>query len=160
VALASPANQDTGAADVRPCSASDLDASAGWQGATGSMLGGVVFTNRSSDPCLLTGRPVVQIVDGQGEPLPVVQTIGRDESPGVLVIVQPQEQAFASIHWWPQWCQPSPVPPLTLHLRLPGGSELVAPVRNGGTPRCDAPERMTTNSVINVGTFQWPPNAR
>src|SRR5437879_4051237 len=42
---------------VRPCLAEDLKAVAGYQGATGSMAGGVSFTNVSATPCILDGRP-------------------------------------------------------------------------------------------------------
>ena len=42
---------------TRPCTAADLAATADWQGATGSMAGGIVATNVGPTACVLDGSP-------------------------------------------------------------------------------------------------------
>jgi hypothetical protein len=140
-------------AALKPCSGQDLIASAGWQGATGSMVGSIIFLNRGAEPCSLTGRPTVQIVDGRGTVLPVPQTAGRDEPIDGDVVVQPEQQALVSLTWSRQWCSPSPPRPFALRIQLADGSAMDAPVREGGTPRCDAPG-MPTTSVLYISAFQ------
>jgi hypothetical protein len=55
-----PAN--AGRATGPLCRASQLSATAGWQGATQSMLGGAAITNTSNVACSLpSGRPAVRI---------------------------------------------------------------------------------------------------
>jgi hypothetical protein len=147
------AQQTADQAALRPCSGADLTGWAGWQGATGSMIGSIFFVNRSPEPCSLTGSPTVQIVDGHGTVLLVPQTAGRDEPVDGGVVVQPEQQALMSLEWSRQWCSPSPPRPFALRIQLPDGSAMDAPVREGGTPRCDAPG-MPTTSVLYISAFQ------
>src|SRR2546422_11200053 len=53
--------------DAAPCSVDQVAAGvAGWQGATGSMLGGFLIWNTSSEPRRRTGRPPTAIRDATG----------------------------------------------------------------------------------------------
>jgi hypothetical protein len=53
-------------AHLAMCTASDLDAMGGWQGATQTMLGGISFTNVSKSACTMYGFPSVELIDEQG----------------------------------------------------------------------------------------------
>lgn len=49
------------------CTASDLEATGGWQGATQTMLGGISLTNVSKSACTMYGFPNVELIDGQDD---------------------------------------------------------------------------------------------
>ncbi len=61
----------TAVAQLRPCRADDLVVV--WEytngAAGGTLVGSLLFGNRSATPCQLTGRPGLQLFDAQGQPL-------------------------------------------------------------------------------------------
>jgi hypothetical protein len=134
-----PAN--AGRASGSPCQASQLSATAGWQGATQSMLGGAGITNTSGVVCSLPrGRPAVQIT-WQGRTLPV-----RERKPPTpfgpgrpLRILEPGAKATIYLQWW-NYCGPPvdiKVPPV-VYLRF--GNGLVVPATatvQWGVPYCN-----------------------
>ena len=122
------------------CTADRLGATAGWEGATGSLVGSVRFTSRGGAVCALNGYPTIQLLDQHGRELPTrMGRYGRSQATGVLV--RPGAAATAPFVW-ANWCGPQPGK-LGLRVTLPGGGTLV-PTIAGGTPReltarCDAP---------------------
>jgi len=48
------------------CTASDLEATGGWQGATQTMLGGISLTNVAKSACTMYGFPSLQLIGEQG----------------------------------------------------------------------------------------------
>ena len=132
------------------CAPSDLTASAGWQGATGQMVGWLTLTNAGQHPCVVDGSPrLIQLRAGDVILDAVTYKAGKDAGPGNStgvagpVLLRPGDQAGAFL-WWTNWC-PEMIPAVSAVLvTLPtGGSPIVAaPSSPGlylGTPRCDQP---------------------
>ncbi len=145
---------------VQSCLAEDLKAVAGYQGATGSMAGGVSFTNVSATSCVLEGRPGIHVTDAKGSLMPVANLPfngGAEgegtpaptmESKGPLVL-RPGETAFVFFKWQ-NWCAHAQGP-FTLAVALPGeGGQLNVPAQYPGgkpistTPRCDQSDATST----------------
>jgi hypothetical protein len=152
---------------VPPCSPADVIGSARWQGATGSLAGGLRLVNIGSGPCTLPGSPAVQLVDTQGRALQVALRTAPDlcEKPRgaagcqaqPAVVVQPSEQAFVRFVWQ-NWCGPTPSGPITLTATLSAQQSLVSvPILDAdGTPsavapRCDEPG---SPSTLTLGPLQ------
>ncbi len=145
---------------VRACAVSDLGAIAGYQGATGSMAGAVRFTNKSTTPCMLVGRPGIHLVGAKGNLLPVANIDGKLESTpsnsAAFVILQPGNTAFA-FFVWRNWCGKA-AGPYSLAVALPGeGGQLTIPALDPAgnplseTPRCD---ESNASSVITINPFE------
>jgi hypothetical protein len=123
-----------------PCTPGRLGATAGWEGATGSLAGWVRFTSREGAGCSLRGYPTIQLLDQQGRALPT--RTGRDgRSQATWVLVRPGAAATVAFVW-SNWCGPQPGP-VGVRVTLPDGGTLV-PTIAAGTPRglaarCDAP---------------------
>jgi Protein of unknown function (DUF4232) len=140
-----------GSAAVPPgtpaCTADRLHATAGWEGATGSLAGWVRVTSQAGASCRLGGFPAIQLLDQQGRALPTrTGRAGRGQVTGVLV--RPGTAATVTFVWY-NWCGPNPGL-LGLRVTLPGGGTLV-PAVQAGTPRrlvarCDAPGAPSTLS--------------
>jgi len=153
--------------EASACRADQVSAGhAGWQGATGSMLGGFLIWNTSAEPCRLTGRPSVAILDRAGHRLNVIDV--PISSPAVQPIVLSAHQPVPVLYedvpgglgtvmvQWFNWCATSPIEPLSLAITLPTGGVLHAPVVMGSTPRCDAPSAGSTMSVGNFNVTAGP----
>jgi Protein of unknown function (DUF4232) len=129
------------------CTADRLHATAGWEGASGSLVGWVRVTSRAGASCRLGGYPAIQLLDRQGRALPTrTGRAGRGQVTGVLV----RPGAAATVTFiWRNWCGPSPGL-VGLRVALPGGGTLV-PAVEAGTPRglaarCDTPGARSTLS--------------
>jgi hypothetical protein len=130
-----------GRASGSPCRTSQLSATAGWQGATQSMLGGVGITNSSDVVCSLPkGRPVVQIV-WQGRTLPL-----RERKPPApfgpgkpLRILEPGATATIYLQWWNYCGAPVDIKvPPKVYLRFRDGLVVVATAsEQWGVPICN-----------------------
>jgi hypothetical protein len=141
---------------MRTCAPSDLTATAGWQGATGQMVGWLALTNVGQRPCVLSGSPrVIRLQSDTTILAPVIYQAGQDAGPGSAtgaagpVLLRPGEGADAFL-WWTNWC-PEMRPRVTsLLVTLPaGGNPIVAsPASPGpgffGAPRCDQPAAAST----------------
>ena len=151
--------------DAAPCRVDQVSAGlAGWQGATGSMVGGFLLWNTSRQPCRLAGRPSVAILDAAGHRLSVTDLPAP--SPTAQPLVLPADQPTPVLHaeateglalvtlQWFNWCGVPPIGPLSLAIELPEGGVLRTPVVMGGIPRCDAP---SGGSSISVGAFDATP---
>ena len=147
---------------VRPCLATDLQAVAGWEGATGSMAGGVSFVNKSSTSCVLPGRPGIHLVDAEGNLLPVAN-LPFSKTPSAsgaasagAVVLRPGTRAFV-FFVWSNWCGQAPGP-YKVAVALPGeGGQITITARDpegkplDATPRCDSPDMTST---VSVGPFE------
>jgi hypothetical protein len=129
------------------CAADRLHATAGWEGATGSLVGSVRVTSRGGAGCALAGSPTIQLLDRHGRVLPTrTGRYGRSQVTSVLV--RPGVAAAVAFVW-SNWCGPNPGR-LGLRVTLPGRGSLV-PAVAAGTPReltarCDAPGAPSTLS--------------
>ena len=133
-----------------PCQAPQLAATAYLQGATGALLGGIVFSNRGALPCSLSGRPRVRLVDGRGRDLGVHLVSLR--SP-VRTVTLPRRGRAGGAYLrlaWRNFCgRPAAV---LARVLLPGGGGVVR-VRLRDRPRCDA---KSTRSTLGVAPFvRW-----
>jgi hypothetical protein len=147
---------------VRVCGAGDLQAVAGWEGATGSMAGGVSFVNKGRASCVLQGRPGIHLTDDEGNMLPVANLeFSGTPRAGSLgpVVLRPGERAFV-FFVWSNWCGESRGP-FNLAVALPDeGGQITVPARNPEgkllalTPRCDNP---SVTSTISIGPFEKAP---
>lgn len=147
------------------CRASQLAARGGFQGATGSLAGGVVLTNRGKRPCVLSGTPGVQL-ESRGRPLPVTalrltHAFSSNGAPVGRVEVLPGGKAFVQL-WWSNWCGRAIAAPFRIAINWPGGGRLsIAPLPLAGPgrvpgPRCDSPG---SRSTLMIGSFQPPANS-
>jgi hypothetical protein len=141
------------------CRAPDLRAQLQVQGATGSLLGGVLVHNAGRAPCSLRGRPsarfdggpasatALRVIASAADPLDTSLIYDRASS---LRALGPRRSAFVPI-FWSNWCPPDVVvtstgtPPSRLVLVLPGGAELTAAVDR--VPRCDDPAAPSTLAI-------------
>lgn len=144
---------------TRTCVPNDLTASAGWQGATGQVVGGVVVTNTSSTPCAIAGPPrQLELLAGAT----ILKTAylamaGTDPgatvtTPGQSAYLKPGDQAGAFVGW-SNWCGATRPTVSAVLVTLPGGGH---PITAGamspgpgldGFPRCDAPSNGSTLSA-------------
>jgi len=153
------------------CVASSLSAKAGYQGATGSMAGAIIFTNSGADQCTLQGTADVTLVDANGDKLPINQKMVNLDGSEQPVTLDPGGQA-SLFFVWSNWCpagttETSSAGPIagglsivvTLH---DSRGSLTVPVVSAGSaidvlpPRCDVPGR---DSTISVGTFKTFPDS-
>jgi hypothetical protein len=108
-----------------------LQASAGWEGATGALAGAVTFTSRAAAPCSLAGHPTIQLLDRHGRPLRLTgdPRSGNQAPPAVLLR---RGQAAHVEFAWLNWCDPNPGP-ISVRVTLPHGGVLI-PTIKPGTP--------------------------
>jgi hypothetical protein len=126
---------------LRPCGAPDLHAYGELQGATGSMLGPIVFRNVSSSSCRLGGRPRVAIHDRAGRLLPTRELPLTLREIRYRAVTSLRPGGRASLYLlWSEWCGPWPSgvlrQRLLLHVTLTTGKTLRASF-DSGRPRCD-----------------------
>lgn len=142
---------------IAACDLSKMVGSAGWQGATGSLVGVVSLMNGDSRDCRLQGRPYLRLTDADGQELTVNQIELPGEPATQLLTLAPQQPAQARFVWR-NWCGQSPSGAIQLTVSLPdypGKLQLQVQDPNGNplsdTPRCD---NTSTPSTISVGVFQ------
>lgn len=155
-ATAPPLSSPSAAETPPVCQAGDLSATAYWQGAGGSRVGNILFTNQSAAACTLRGSPQVQIIDGRDQVLPVTHSTMSSGPPNGGVTVQPGRRASVRILWM-NWCQSAPPGPIKLMVTLPDRQGVLdVPVLDpsgapqAGAPRCDAP---AASSSLSIGAF-------
>jgi hypothetical protein len=119
------------------CSASDLDATGGWQGATQTMLGGISLTNISKSACTMYGFPKVELFDKQGAIVRertlhgVSPASSRLTDKARIFVVPPGEPKLAFIPL--QFSCDGPIPDVRIvWVVLPDGTSLYA--KPGGYP--------------------------
>jgi hypothetical protein len=140
-----------------PCIPGVLAATAGWQGATGSIVGTIRFHNVGSQPCQLRGHPKLDIVDSAGRSLQVEVFLAAPSSPPFRgdpeqgVDLRQGEEARTFVIWR-NWCgaRADALGPLTVELQLPGSGGTLRAAGPAYVARCDAPG---APSSISVGAF-------
>jgi hypothetical protein len=105
------------------CTTDGLDIALGQsQGAAGSLLVDVNFTNSTSEDCTLSGFPGVTLVDDAGDPLGA-PAVREDNAPGGVVDLRPGDSATAALkisraeNYDDQTCGPTPA----------GGLQVIVP---------------------------------
>jgi hypothetical protein len=156
--LAAAATGTSAGAAVPACSASDLRASGGVQGATGSIVGPFYVTNIAAKSCRLPKRPDVRILTRLGRVLPVRQRPARLVNAAPVRVLAPGRRAHTYLYW-SNWCGPRfdtgarYMRPLRFRLTLPGGSALTLSVTTP-PPRCDAPSHASSLGVSAFGRWR------
>jgi hypothetical protein len=135
------------------CTAADLTATAGWQGATGSMVGGLTVTNTGSSACALDGPPRNIVLRDHSRTLSDVDYAAElSGDAGVTttaspVLLAPGDQAEAFLAWSNE-CAASRQTVTGVLVTLPDGSGPLLAKPDGpsvsGTPRCDLPKQPST----------------
>jgi hypothetical protein len=128
------------------CTASSLTVTGTWQGATGSMLGDIAFTNTGTRWCALPGYLGLELVNQRSQVLAVQVQRGQAGSAALptgavakAVVLAPGKPNSASeTLQWSNWCGATP-DNLALDVVLPDHEKVAAtPVRQPwGVPRCD-----------------------
>jgi len=133
------------------CRASQLSATAFFEGATGSMLGGAKIRSSEAACSLPSRAPLVQIV-WQGRVMPVRQVDGMAVSGATPVrVLAPGARAFIYMQWR-EWCGNPPETTVirpVFQLRFPGLAVNARAVEMS-PPRCDSPGSGTRGSRIAV----------
>ena len=123
-----------------PCRSVALTARLELQGAGGSLVGGVLLTNRGSAPCSLRGRVAGRFIGGSDPAgVKLIAVAPQQPEPRVPVpslnALRPGESAFVGVRWT-NWC--GATAPTALKLRLPSGEGIHLRLGQGAA-RCDAP---------------------
>lgn len=144
VSSVAPAN--AGRATGPLCRASQLNATAGWQGATQSMLGGMTLTNTSNAVCSLpTGQPILRM-KWQGRTLALAERRFAPPPGQRVRILEPGAEATIFLQWW-NYCGAAidlKAPP-TVSLRFRDGLAVAAlAARQWGVPYCNGPRAPST----------------
>jgi hypothetical protein len=128
------------------CRASQLSATAGWQGATQSMAGGTTLTNTSNVVCSLPAGPPILRIRWQGRTLALRERRFAPPPGKPVRILEPGAEATIFLQWW-NYCGTAvtlKVPP-TVFLRLRDGLAVSAlAAQQWGVPICNAPGAPST----------------
>jgi hypothetical protein len=143
------------------CTAVQISAVASMEGAMGSREGAILFTNVSNDPCTLTGRPAINLLGANDQPVTadvsVVPTepawsVNRSPEPEDWPVVKVGPGGSASIRIrWSNWCPNGNSVP-TWRIVLPGGGTVgVARMDVAAAPPCSGGGEPST---IEEGPFE------
>ena len=143
---------------VPPCRADDVRVvHTGWLGNTDASAS-LHLSSAGTSPCVVRGRPTVELLDAAGDPLPAMPAPDSDEQDPV-VLVQPDQRALLRIIWRTR-CYDKPAGPVRLRLLLLGDDRPLEPDYTGDlelqpTPdalrdRCDA---SASAPRLDVGPF-------
>jgi Protein of unknown function (DUF4232) len=138
-------------ATTPPCQAGDLQAQGSWQGAGGSMAGGISFVNGGPGSCYVEGHPGVELFDQHGQRLSVVVSPPNPTtSPAPRVLLAPHSSPASALVQWSNWCGSDPGPVVS-RVSLPSwaASLPVAPPI-GLIPHCN---NAASPSTLDVGNF-------
>jgi uncharacterized repeat protein (TIGR01451 family) len=144
----------------------DLTATAEWQGATGSMAGGIAVRNVSSSACVLDGPPKLVVIKASKTTMPTAYRASNTKGPGGGPppgpgLLEPEDRGTWWL-FWENWCGSRNLVPTTLLVTLPDGSGVIVATQDpntnrlgiGGKPRCDAPDHPSTLSAT---AFEYAP---
>jgi len=143
------------------CMARDLRATPALQGATGSVLGGILVMNTSEEACTLSGRPQIGIFSATGSPVPVqlsdVEPQWRADAaprPAGWPVVRLRPGAEASIRF--RWTNACPQLTGSARIRVDLHGEPI-PVRGTAfPPPCNGPGYP---SNLEIGPFEPAPSS-
>ncbi|MEA2593078.1 MAG: hypothetical protein QOD62_2909 [Actinomycetota bacterium] len=143
---ASPSSTTTPA-----CQASSLQAQGSWQGAGGSMAGGVSFVNVGKDSCFVEGQPTIELFDQHGQRLNVVAAQPSVAPlPPTRVLLAPRSTPASVLVQWFNWCgtDPGPVGAKAILPSATASITVTPPI--GLIPHCN---NAASPSTIDVGSF-------
>ncbi len=147
------------------CKADSLSITTGYQGATGSMAGSIIFTNTGTEPCSLQGTAQVKLLDSHGQQIATEQQAMSLGGTDQQVTLEPGQQA-SLFFVWANWCptgtaETAAAGPMTggvsFQVTLPDGQGVLSAKAMLGSnpdtlvPRCDVPGQ---SSTLSVGTFK------
>ena len=146
------------------CTSAQLQAAASLEGAAGSRAGAFVLTNSSDQACTLEGRPIITLLDGNGNPItsgvtfdptqPSWDVNQRTQPAGwPVVTLQPGDVASLRISW-SNWCPDGrtvPVWRIDLAAGGGGGTVDVTGMDAVGPPPCNGPGQP---SIVQEGPFE------
>ncbi len=138
-----------------PCAPKDLGfAAQGWGGATGTLVGGALLVNVSTNACSIGGTPSVDLLDSSGKIIARGEA-AKSVSASTTLALTPGQVAMVDFVWQ-NWCGAGPSGALTGRLTLPGGAGTFAgPVHGPNGPdvhaRCD--DAAAPSTVIVPGRF-------
>jgi len=139
------------------CTIGDLRVLIDLQGAVGSRVGSIRFTNFGDQTCTLEGRPGIKFVDSQGAvPLHLAKTLAwwkvnaKPKPQGwPLTTLKPGDQAIVRTGW-SNWCRPDQNP--VWKISVPGSAGHVNTGYDGdGPPVCHDPSQPTR---VEIGPFE------
>lgn len=131
------------------CRASQLSATAGLNGATGTMDGVATLINTSATTCSLSATPPRVSIFWRGKQMPARQKGFSGSGSAPVHVLAPGARAFIHIDW-AEWCGKPSAGTLirpTVRLRF-DGLRIAARAHVMTPPRCDVPG---TESTIRVG---------
>ena len=144
---------------TRDCGPSDVRATAGWQGATGQMVGDIVVTNVTATACAIGGPPRQVQLRAGGTILQTTFLPSPGSDPGAPVstpsppaYLEPGGQASSFIDW-SNWCATSHAGVTAVLVTLPGGGRpiVAGPSEQAPgfveSPRCDMPSQRSSLSA-------------
>jgi hypothetical protein len=133
------------------CQASSLKAQGTWQGAGGSVAGGVSFANVGKDPCFVQGQPNVELFDQHGQRLSVVAAQPSvSVPPAARVLLAPQSGTASVLVQWFNWCGPDPGPVVAKVILPSASASITVAPPIGFLPHCN---NAASPSTIDVGNF-------
>jgi hypothetical protein len=142
---------NVGGPSTPACQASSLKAQGTWQGAGGSVAGGVSFVNVGKDPCFVQGQPTIELFDQHGKRLSVVAAQPSvSVPPAARIFLAPQSGTASVLVQWVNWCGTDPGP-VVAKVILPSATASIAvspPI--GFLPHCN---NAASPSTIDVGNF-------
>lgn len=130
-----------------PCTAADVSAESNFEGATGSLAGGITITNAGMASCVLSGPPLEVELRSGGRVLDVALTtydslLADRPAPAPPVLLGRGDRALSFVQW-SNWCGGG-LSSLEMLVVLPDGSGPIVtapePIGSTGpaaTPRCD-----------------------
>ncbi len=142
---------------MRVCHASELRASADWQGANASKLGRVTFSLRNGSACSLQGRPVLQLRVKTRlldiHEMVLAPQAGAPATTERTIMLRPRRRAGVEFAWT-NWCGMQIHAPISLSVILPHGGGTVSSfvrygriLRSSSPPVCLAPGDRSTLQV-------------
>ncbi len=149
-----------------PCASDRLEAGrASFDGAGGSLAGGLPLRDAGPDPCRLEGHPGVAVLDRAGRALRITAVASTDIARPVDLdprVALPAEHADAAVRGlaslflvWSNWCGPADTRLGSLALTMEDGGVIRVPMEAASLPRCDSPQ---DRSTISVGPFEADPD--
>ena len=138
-------------ATTPPCQAGDLQAQGSWQGAGGSMAGGISLANGGTGSCYVDGQPTIELFDQHGQRLSVVVSQpSPPTSQAPRVLLAPHSKPASVLVQWFNWCGSDPGS-VVARVSLPSWAASIAvapPI--GLIPRCN---NAASPSTLDVGNF-------
>jgi hypothetical protein len=146
-----PTPSSTVPATAPLCRASNLQAQGSWQGAGGSMAGGVSFVNVGKESCVVQGQPTIELFDQHDHRLSVAASHPTPPSTqAARILLVPHSTHASVLVQWFNWCGSDPGP-VVAKVALPPATEFVTvapPI--GLIPHCN---NAASPSTIDVGSF-------